>query len=337
MIEAQRRFGLPSRLDLFRANTPIRRLTRFSQSRWPGKERCIWVKRDDQTGCATAGNKIRKLCYLLAHAQEQGCDTILTCGRAQSNHCRATALAGARLGLDVELFLANPQPAAPWRGNLFLSELAGASIHFISEQDYHQAERTLEARAQELRKSGKHPYIIPMGASNARGALGYVECAYEIAQAHDRTEAPWDCVVCTVGSGGTSAGLELGLRLSGLKLPLFSVNMCETAAHFSAEIARIAKACSDEFGLNTPIDEAEIRVIDGHVGGASPSAQVKATIRSLAQIEGIVLDPTYTAKGFVGMLEELEQGVLAEYQNPLFIHTGGLFGLLARIDELTAP
>lgn len=335
MIEAQRRFGLPSRLDLFRANTPIRQLIRFSQQRWPGSERCIWVKRDDQTGCATAGNKIRKLCYLLAHAREQGCDTILTCGRAQSNHCRATALAGARLGLDVELFLAEPQPATPWRGNLFLSELAGASIHFINEQDYQGGQATLEKRAQELRNAGKNPYIIPMGASNARGALGYVECAYEIAQSYDRSNAPWDCVVCTVGSGGTSAGLELGLRLSGLKLPLFSVNMCDSAEYFSAEIARIAKACSDEFRLNTPIEAEEIRVIDGHVGGPSPSADVKATIRELAQIEGIVLDPTYTAKGFVGMLKELEQGVLAEYQNPLFIHTGGLFGLLARIDEMT--
>lgn len=334
MIEAQRRFGLPSRLDLFRANTPIRQLTRFSQQRWPGTNRCIWVKRDDQTGCATAGNKIRKLCYLLAHAREQGCDTILTCGRAQSNHCRATALAGARLGLQVELFLAEPKPPAPWRGNLFLSELAGADIHFINETDYQQAQDTLQARAKALQASGKKPYIIPMGASNARGALGYVECAYEIAQSFDRSEAPWDCVVCTVGSGGTSAGLELGLRLSGLKLPLFSVNMCDSAAYFRGEIARIAQACSDEFRLNTPVDVDEIRVIDGHVGGPSPSDDVKATIRSLAQIEGIVLDPTYTAKGFVGMLKELERGVLAEYQNPLFIHTGGLFGLLARIDEM---
>lgn len=334
MIQAQRRFGLPSRLDLFRANTPIRRLTRFSEQRWPGTQRCIWVKRDDQTGCATAGNKIRKLCYLLAHAREEGCDTILTCGRAQSNHCRATALAGARLGLDVELFLSEPQPCPPWRGNLFLSELAGASIQFIPEQEYQNAQSTLEARALELRDAGKKPYIIPMGASNARGALGYVECAYEIAQSHDRIDAPWDCVVCTVGSGGTSAGLELGLRLSGLKLPLFSVNMCESPAYFTEEIARIAQACSDEFRLNTTVQACEVRVIDAHAGGASPGAELKATIRSLAQIEGIVLDPTYTAKGFVGMLNELEQGVLAEYQNPLFIHTGGLFGLLARIDEL---
>lgn len=336
MIEAQRRFGLPSRLDLFRANTPIRQLTRFSQARWPGSQRCIWVKRDDQTGGATAGNKIRKLCYLLAHAREQGCDTILTCGRAQSNHCRATALAGARLGLDVEVFLAEPKPKAPWRGNLFLSEIAGASIQFISEADYQDASITMQARAQELQNSGKKPYIIPMGASNARGALGYVECAYEIAQSYDRSDAPWDCVICTVGSGGTSAGLELGLRLSGLKIPLYSVNMCESAEYFAAEIARIAQGCSDEFRLNTPIDPSEIRVIDGQTPGARPSAQVKEIIRSLAQIEGIVLDPTYTAKGFVGMLRELEQGVLAEYQNPLFIHTGGLFGLLARIDEMGA-
>lgn len=334
MPSTTRRFGLPPRLDLFRANTPIRSLSRFSQTRWPGSQRCVWIKRDDQTGCATAGNKIRKLCYLLAQAQELGADTILTCGRAQSNHCRATALAAARLGLNSELFLTKPEPTKPWRGNLFLSELAGATISFIDESDHHNAEQILERRAQILRDAGKIPYIIPMGASNARGALGYVECAYEIAQSFERVNAPWDCVVCTLGSGGTSAGLELGLRLSGLKLPLFSVNMCDSAEHFAPIIADIAQRCSKTFRLNTPIDVGEIRILDGHAGGASPSGAEKQTIAALAQIEGIVLDPTYTAKGFVGMLHELESGALAQFKNPLFIHTGGLFGLLARIEEM---
>lgn len=332
--EVTRRFGLPGRLDLFRANTPVRRLSRYSAQRWPDQERCIWIKRDDQTGCATAGNKIRKLCYLMAHALEQGCDTILTCGRAQSNHCRATALVAARLGLNIELYLAEPEPAKPWRGNLFLSELAGAKIHFINETSYRNAEQTLEARAQELRAAGHTPYVVPMGASNARGALGYVECAYEIAQSYERQDAPWDCVVCTLGSGGTSAGLELGLALSGLELPFYSINMCDSAEHFRPIVAQIANACSDEFRLNTPVQEDQVQILDGHVQGPSPSDSIKEAIASLAQIEGIILDPTYTAKGFVGMLEELERGALVNYKNPLFIHTGGLFGLLARIDEM---
>lgn len=334
MPELQRRFGLPARLDLFRANTPVRRLPRFSELRWPGSERCIWIKRDDQTGCATAGNKIRKLCYLLAHAREQGCETILTCGRAQSNHCRATALAGARLGLDVEVYLAKPEPPAPWRGNLYLSHLSGAKIEFIEEAAYKNAEQTLGERAEQLRAAGKNPYVIPMGASNARGSLGYVECAYEIAQSYERLNGPWDCVVCTLGSGGTSAGLELGLRLSGLKLPLYSINMCDSAEHFAPIIATLARECSDEFRLNTPVPQEDIQILDGHTGPSSPDQTLKETIASLAQIEGIVLDPTYTAKGFVGMLKELESGALSQYRNPLFIHTGGLFGLLARIDEM---
>lgn len=334
MVSTQRRFGLPPRLDLFRANTPIRKLERYSKYRWPDGNRQLWIKRDDQTGCATAGNKIRKLCYLLAHAIDQSCDSVVTCGRAQSNHCRATALAAARLGLRCDLLLAEPEPPKPWRGNLFLSELAGANIHFISEQDYRAGSQALEDHAKKLRAQNKRPWVIPMGASDARGALGYVECAYEIAQSYERTDAPWDCVVCTLGSGGTSAGLELGLRLSGLKLPLFSVNMCDSAEHFRPIIASIAQACSDNFRLNTPVQAEDIRILDGHCGDSSPSQAARECIARLAQMEGIVLDPTYTVKGFLGMLEELDSGLLAEYKNPLFIHTGGLFGLLGRIDEI---
>lgn len=332
------RFGLPPRLDCFRANTRIEPLHRFSRERWPDSSRTIWVKRDDQTGAATSGNKIRKLSYVLAKAINQGCDTVITCGRPQSNHCRATALIAARYGMRAELLLAGPiDPSQQLRGNLFLSELAGAQVHAIDALAYQQSPQTLAAHAQKLVSQGLRPFVIPMGASDACGALGYVECAYEIAQSYERQKAPWDCVVCTLGSGGTSAGLALGLSLAGLKLPVYSVNMCDSAAHFVPIIAEIASRCSEEHSLNASLDASQIYVLDGHVPGPSLSADQRQIIHQLARTQGLILDPTYTCHGFLGMLQELETGALSQFHNPLFVHTGGIFGLLARSQELQNP
>lgn len=342
MVATIRRFGLPPRFDFFRCDTPVQPLHRVSEELFPGENKSIWIKRDDESGGVISGNKIRKLAYVLAQAiaDKHGdparptfnCDTVLTAGRAQSNHCRATCIAARQLGLEVELFLALPQPATP-RGNLFLDELCGAKIHWIDESTYKKLEPRFAARTQELKAQGRSALIIPMGASNAVGTLGYVECGFEIEAAQHEHQAGWDAVICTLGSGGTSAGLELGLRLAGSDLPLYSINICDSAPYFRPIIADLAQNCAQQFNLSATVAPEEIKILGGHEGSAEISAETKTCIRQFAQREGIVLDPTYTGKAMAALIQEMKTGRLKSVQRPLFIHTGGVYGLLGRSAE----
>lgn len=328
-----RRFDLPPRLDLFRSDTPVQPLHRISQTLFPGEGRTLWIKRDDESGATLSGNKIRKLAYIFGQTAKIPYDTVITAGRAQSNHCRATCIAARQLGLDVELCLAEPKPQDR-RGNLFLNELCGATIHWISEAAYCDLDQSLENRAQTLREAGQSPLIIPMGASNATGTLGYVECAFEIAKAQREQKADWDAIVCALGSGGTSAGLELGLRLAGLDLPLYSINICDSPEFFIPIIQTLARDCAQQFELAATVPREAIQVLGGHEGSAAIAPQTAARIRQFARHEGILLDPTYTGKAMAALIHEMQQGRLQALKNPLFIHTGGIFGLLGRGEEL---
>jgi D-cysteine desulfhydrase len=297
----------------------------------------VWVKRDDMTAGAAAGNKVRKLEYLLADALDRGATSVITCGGLQSNHARATALFAAELGLGALLFLrsATPSVAPPPTGNLMLDLLAGASVRRISPDDYRRRAELMAQAARELQEQGSTPYVIPEGGSNALGALGYVEAMRELRSQLDLGlgggPARFDAVVHACGSGGTAAGIALGAREWDVADELHAIAVCDDAAYFEAVIARIAiEATELQSDLDPP---ARVVVHDRFKGPAYgvASDEQRAFIRTVAKQTGLVLDPVYTGKALFG-LARLDP----KPRRVLFVHTGGLPGLLAQSDAFAA-
>ncbi|HMV71461.1 MAG TPA: D-cysteine desulfhydrase family protein [Pseudomonadales bacterium] len=325
----------PARLQLARLPTPLEPLDRLSQA--IGGPR-IWVKRDDLSECAASGNKIRKLEFTMAQALAEGADTLLTCGGLQSNHCRATALLGARLGLGVELVLRGESQGVP-DGNLFLDRLAGAAVHTYPAQRYQQElDALLATHAARLRAEGRRPFLIPTGASDAIGVWGYVAGAAELAADCARVGIVPRQVVCATGSGGTQAGLTAGLALAGMRAEVWGIAVCDDAAWFRRKVRTDLAAWRQRYGVTLDVEALGVHVLDAYIGAgyARADAAVFATIGELARVEGLVLDPVYTGKAFHGMLQEIRGGRFAGGGDVVFVHTGGLFGLFAQRAEAHA-
>lgn len=303
------------------------------RERWGGLP--IYLKRDDHTGGELSGNKIRKLEYLLAEARAQGATWVLTCGGEQSNHARATALAAARLGLGSTLLLRTTDPERPPAptGNIALDTLVGAQLRWISYPQWRERDRLLEEAAAELRARGEVPYIIPEGGSNALGTWGYVRAMHELVAQLDELPRP-ATIVYACGSGGTGAGLVLGaklLRLAERGLRVAGINVCDDRDTFVTKIGAICAEVCARWSLGVTIEPADIDIVDGHVGlgYAKSRPEELATIAAVCRREGVVLDPVYTGKAFHGMVTELARTPDRFGAAVCFVHTGGLFGLLA--------
>lgn len=330
----------PSRVPLARTPTPTEPLKRLSEKL--GVE--ILVKRDDLTGAELTGNKVRKLEFVLADALNEGADTVLTCGGAQSNHCRATAVAAAKVGLRCRLLLRTPDPASPppLEGNVLLDRIVGAEIVWITPEEYRRRDEFFEREASSLRKQGRTPYIIPEGASNALGAWGYIRAAEEVARDLSVIPAPADrqtTIIHATGSGGTTAGLLIGKRLFGLNVRVVGVNVCDDRDYFVKVIGQICEQLISRYGLNLAFSrERDIEIVDGYVGrgyALSRPEELKV-IRDVAREEGIFLDPVYTGKAFYGMVKELERNPKCFGERIVFLHTGGIFGLFPKAAEMAA-
>jgi D-cysteine desulfhydrase family pyridoxal phosphate-dependent enzyme len=285
----------------------------------------LLIKRDDLTGFALGGNKVRKLELFLGEARAAGADVLLTTGGHQSNHARITAAAAARAGLDCILVLSGGEPAAD-TGNLALDRLFGARLRFVPTR----AERgaTLDELAAELRAAGRRPYVIPLGGSTPLGALGYVEAARELAgQLAALGLAPTAPLTIVHGSssGGTQAGLVVGCRAAGLPARVIGVSADETRTDLAAMGAAIAGPLAGRLGLASPPAGA-IEVLDEFVGegyGIPTPASAEAT-RLFARLEGIPLDPTYSAKAAAGLIDLVRRGAFARDEPVCFWHTGGM-------------
>jgi len=326
-------FDYPPRLALAQTPTPFHLLERLS-AREGGPR--IWVKRDDQTGAATSGNKVRKLEFTLARALADGCDTLITCGGVQSNHCRSTALLGARLGLRVHLIL-RLDTAPEINGNLLLDHLAGAEITLLEKAEYARNQRENFSSWQELyRRQGRSPYFITTGASDATGVWGYVGCAAELKEDFLREGIAPQRIIHATGSGGTQAGLTAGAVLHDLPSQIVGMAVCDDAAYFERKVADDLRAWQMRY--NPPIDPAALDIIvdDRHIGAgyAIASEEVFRCIKDAAALEGLILDPVYSGKAFLGMLKNLRAGEYRDCDDIVFVHTGGLFGLLSQQDRL---
>ncbi len=318
------------RVPLVHQPTPLHPLPRLSREAANGVQ--VWCKRDDLTWLALGGNKLRKLEFLLRDALDQGADTVITTGAAQSNHARLTAAAATSLGLRPVLVLRRPV-VGPTQGNLLLDDLLGAEVRFGEWATWEEGARLLEEVAAELRAAGRHPYIIPMGGSNALGALGYVVAAREIAQQAEALGIEVSTLLCVTSSGATQAGLLLGQRLFRLPFQVIGVAVSEATA--ASEVARLASEAAALLEAE-PVPEEAVLLLRDYIGpgyGRVDGRTVEA-VRLVARLEGVLVDPVYTGKAMAGLLDQVRKGRWQPGEAVVFLHTGGIPALFAYGDAL---
>lgn len=302
--------------------TPLEKLSNLS-NKYPNYS--IYIKRDDQTGLATGGNKTRKLEYLMKDALQKNCDTIITAGAQQSNHCRQTAAACAKLNLKCHLLLGGFKPEI-FTGNLLLSKQLGAIIHFTGD---HRKGEDMNVLFQKLMKQNLHPYIIPYGGSNLIGALGFVDAVKELKEQLAEKKLSIDAIFFASSSGGTQAGLQLGKELYKLNAVLYPISIDKSELNgkqLNEIVFSIVKEGQNTLGLSDQITLKDCNLINNYnnSGYGNVTENERSAIEILAKNEGILLDPVYTGRAFYGMLDMLSTNKLPINSNILFWHTGGI-------------
>ncbi|NCF66549.1 MAG: pyridoxal-phosphate dependent enzyme [Chloroflexi bacterium] len=319
----------PQRVSIAHLPTPIEPLERLSKH-LGGPE--ILIKRDDLTGLATGGNKTRKLEFLVAEALAQECDHLITTGAPQSNHCRQTAAAAARLGLGCALILRGEAPSQV-NGNLLLDKLLGAHIYWTGDRD---AGELIQEVSSELQSVGRKPYIIPLGGSNVVGATAYILAMQELVTQLKEENLNVDFIVFASSSGGTQAGLVLGAQLYGFQGQIFGISVDHPADGLRTQVAALATATATHLGLDSISVVDHVLVNDDYLGGgyAIVGDNEREAIHLVAQLEGILLDPVYTARAMGGLIDLIRWGAFTRGQTVLFWHTGGTASLPAFADKL---
>jgi len=321
------------RTPLAKLPTPLDEMARLA-SKLGGPR--LMVKRDDLTGLAGGGNKTRKLEYLVADALAQHCDTLITAGGPQSNHCRQTAAAAAIAGLQCHIVLGgDPQPPT---GNLLLDRLLGAAIHWTAKPN--RAPR-MQQLADELRDQGRKPYVIPIGGSTPIGAVGYVTAMFELVDQLERQQRAVDHLIFATSSGGTQAGIVLGGRLAGFtgKITAVSVDQPPDAPGqpgFLAEVCAIANGSADLLECGEKLSVADFTTNYDYLGaGYGVMGELeREAIHLLAGTEGILVGPVYTARAAGAMVDLIRRGAFHSSETVLFWHTGDDVALHAYAAEL---
>jgi 1-aminocyclopropane-1-carboxylate deaminase/D-cysteine desulfhydrase-like pyridoxal-dependent ACC family enzyme len=300
--------------------TPVEELTRLREAVGGGPR--LLIKRDDAIGFAFGGNKVRKMQLVAAEAKRAGADTLITSGGVQSNHARVTAAAAARLGLHC-IVVANGRPPSPPTANALLDHLLGADVRYVGTRQERTA--AVSAAADEASRSGRKPFVIPIGASTPLGAAAY---ALAIGELLEQIDAP-DVIVHSTSSGGTQAGLIAGCAMARAKTKVLGISADEPAAVLGPEIARIVAGVFELAGERPRA--VTIDVDDGFVGGGYgvPTTASREALALTARREAIFLDPTYTAKAMAGLLARLRSRSFATEATVLFWHTGGQVALFA--------
>ncbi|MDJ0711107.1 MAG: D-cysteine desulfhydrase [Woeseiaceae bacterium] len=323
------------RVSLAHLPTPLELLPRLSEY-LGGPE--IWVKRDDCTGLATGGNKTRKLEFSMAQALEEGATTIITVGAVQSNHVRQTAAAACKLGMECQILLehriADPGDLYRNSGNVLLDRLFGATLHeYPNGTDFDSA---MTAMAEDVRAAGGVPYIVPGGASNRVGALGYVGCVEELLQQSAELDVEFDHLITASGSAGTHAGLVAGLRAGGNAMPILGIGVGAPHEEQVRLVVDLATETADYLGKPGCVVAGDIVVDCNYIGpgyGQRTEAMNEAVVM-LARQEGLLLDPVYTGKALAGMIDYIRRGRFTTSDRIVFLHTGGAVGLFAYGDQL---
>jgi len=313
--------------------TPLERLDRLG-AELGGPE--IWIKRDDCTGLSTGGNKTRKLEYLMAEAEAQGADMVMTQGATQSNHARQTAAFAAKLGMDCHILLEDRTGSnnANYNnnGNVLLDHLHGATTEKRAGGGDMNAE--MEQVAERFRAEGRKVYTIPGGGSNPTGALGYVNCAFEmLAQFNDRA-LKVDHIVHATGSAGTQAGLITGLKAMNAQIPLLGIGVRAPKAKQEENVYNLARATAEKLGCAGVVTREDVVANTDYVGEGYgiPTESGLEAIRMFAELEAILLDPVYSAKGAAGFIDLIRKGHFKKGERVVFLHTGGAVALFGYDD-----
>jgi D-cysteine desulfhydrase len=310
--------------------TPLVELSRLSDFLGGPK---IFMKRDDLTGLALGGNKTRKLEYILADAIKQGCDTIITAGAAQSNHCRQTAAAAAKLNLECHLLLGGEAPLKI-QGNLLLDHIFDSHIHWTGSN--RKGEDITRIFAQ-LKGQGKIPYVVPYGGSNELGAISFIDAVAELQQQKQGRE--FSHVVFASSSGGTHAGLILGKHIYQKSFDLVGINIdkdTNATLPFDQQITQLVNNSAKFIGLDYSFSKNELILNDDYVGNGYGvvGPQENEAIALTAKYEGILLDPVYTGRAMSGLIHLIRSGKIGKDDEVLFWHTGGAPSLFAYAEDL---
>lgn len=325
----------PARIAMASLPTPLVTLRKI-QAEHPGSR--VLMKRDDLTGLELSGNKIRKLEYILAEAKTTGVDLLITEGTPQSNHCRATAAACARVGIQARLLLRPPPTPNSLVGNLLLDRLFGAEIRTFERDAYDSGrDRIVADELARAKTNGHRARFVPLGASEPLGCWGYIRCIAEMEPqlAEARIE---DCdLVVTASSGGTIAGLRLGIALHGVGgMRLHAVPVSDDTEFHRAQLDRLCAEFLERWPIADQAELPPVNWLQGYIGAgyAIPHPGGNSAIVHLARTEGVVLDPVYTGKAFSAVLDGLSAGRLGFERPVIFLHTGGIFSDFAWADLL---
>ncbi|GAA6412526.1 D-cysteine desulfhydrase [Bilophila wadsworthia] len=316
------------------APTPLEALPRFSEAL--GGKVNVFIKRDDMLPGTAGGNKTRKLDFCMADALRQGADSIITCGAVQSNHCRLTLAWAVKEGLDCHLILeervkGSYKPEAS--GNNFLFQLLGVkSISVVPGGSDMMGE--MQKLAETLRAEGKKPYVIPGGASNKIGALGYVSCAEEVLRQLFETGLRIEHMVVPSGSAGTHAGIIAGMIGNNAGIPVTGIGVNRKKEAQQAAVLKLAQETLDYIGTGVTMPAEAVVAFDDYVGpGYSlPTDGMVEAVKLLASTESILLDPVYSGKAMAGLIDLVRKDYFPEGSNVLFLHTGGSPALFAYLD-----
>ena len=308
------------RLKFAHLPTPIESLPRLSEALNGPR---LLVKRDDQTGLAFGGNKTRKLEFLVAEAQAQGADTLISAGALQSNHCRQTSAAAAKFGLHCILVLVGESPLQA-SANLLLDQLFGAEIVWAEKS---RRDLVLQETFEKTAAKGGKPYLVPYGGSSPTGALGYVFAMEEFVD--QKVEADW--IVFASSSGGTQAGLVLGARLFGFKGQVLGISIDEPQRILQAHAADLASETSERLGAQIEFSPQEVLVNSDYAlpGYGVLTGMEREAVSLFARYEGLLLDPVYTGRAAAGMIDLIRKGFFKKDETVLFWHTGGQPALFA--------
>ena len=322
------------RFHLAEFPTPIQHLELFSKA---CNGPAIFMKRDDITSLGMGGNKTRKLEFLIGEALKQGKDTLVTAGGLQSNHCRLTAAAARKANLSCHLVLNGERPESP-NGNLLLDKIFGANVHYCERKE---RDRRLNQIAEDLLATGKNPYVIPVGGSNSIGSAGYVNAMLELETQLKDMHVQLDAIVFATSSGGTQAGLTLGAKIINFKGQVIGISIDQTKTGdepFPQILTEITNTTAQRMAFSIQLIEKDFSLNCDYLGAryAMPGDIEFNAIRDLAQYEGILLGPVYTARAMGGLIYLIQKGYFSKNQTVLFWHTGGTPELFAWANELRA-
>ena len=311
--------------------TPLQRMTNLSKVLGGPS---LLVKRDDMTDLAFGGNKARKLEFLFADAKDKGADIIIATGAIQSNCACMVASAARRLGMKPVLVLVGKEPEEI-DGNLLLDKLLSVEIRFIDDYGPNLLD-TLNSLADEFREKGHNPYVIPAGASNPLTVLGYALAMEELVNQFNTLGENFDSIVCACGTGGTQAGLILGAKLLDVEAKILGVNVFASKEYASRQIVQLVNGSAKLLDFDLSVTVEEVTVFDDYIkeGYGVLNKAVTDAIKLVAETEGIFLDPIYTGKTMVALIDLIKKGYFKKDDNVVFFHTGGLPALFLYRNEL---